>query len=70
MSHACTHDEARLGNFAIHDNGSVFWADVHHMSWIDDDNKRVYAPQLSVLCTAEEAAQCQQLADQHDKAVK
>jgi hypothetical protein len=142
MSHECTHDESRLGNFVVHDNGSTWWgppaqektqrvswieigdrefsfpitmsnaeadqgrklaakidknmakgvpfADLtngefvaaangdvlwgeaeppktHMMSWIDDDNKRIYSELLESLCLPEEVNQCQQLAAQYDK---
>lgn len=66
MSQELEHEESRVGAFVMHDNGSIFWNTVHHVSWIGDDGKRAFAPNLPVLAGPDELAQCQRLAAQHD----
>jgi hypothetical protein len=53
-------------DFELHDNGSIFWNSVHHVSWISDDNQRVYSSNISILVGPEELAICQGLANSFD----
>ena len=71
MSLEIQHKDAVSGDFSLHDNGSIFWNTVHHVSWIGDDEKRAYSPNLSILVGPEELAMCQGLAQLFDtKGVK
>lgn len=66
MSIEIQHKDAVSGDFSLHDNGSIFWNSVHHVSWIDDDKKRVFSPTLSILASPEEIVMCQDLAKLFD----
>jgi replication-associated recombination protein RarA len=62
------------GEFVADENGNIFWGapeppKTHHVSWIDDNGRRVFAPLLAQLCGKEEIQQCEELANVHDKAV-
>lgn len=62
MSQELEHESARSGDLVAHDNGSIFWKSVHHMSWIDDDGNRQFAPMAKVLLTTDEQAELTRLA--------
>jgi hypothetical protein len=46
VSHALEADEFRIGDFSLHDNGSVFRG-YQHCAWITDDGIREFVTTLS-----------------------
>lgn len=67
MSKELDHEEARIGTLVLHDNGSIYYQTVHHVSWIDDAGKRVVLQTGVInLLTETERADLQKLAARHD----
>lgn len=67
MSQELTHETARQGDLVVHDNGSIFWKSVHHLSWIGDDGQRQTAGNASALLTEQEQQNLAELAAKFDR---
>lgn len=67
MSCEIAHASARTGDLVVHDNGSIYWKTVHHMSWIDDDHQRQYAANATFLLTSDEQVALTELAAKFDQ---